>query len=393
MRILDITKFFASVSGGVRTYLEAKIDYCAGRDVAHVLVVPGPEARVEELGRTRIYHVQGPEIPFARPYRLLTSPVALHRIIAVEAPDVIEVGSPFLVPHLVRAASRGRSIPTVGFYHSDLVRTYAEPYVTARVAAPLRVLTRMAARRLARAVYSRFDLTVAASPAVAKDLRTWGVDRVACGPLGVDLARFRPRPEAPGWLRQRLHVREGKPIAIFAGRLVAEKRLDVVLEAHGMLPEPRRPHLLFVGDGAWRDRLRDAAAARRDVSLLRYQTDREELARLYAGSDLYLAAGPGETFGLAIGEALAAGLAILCVDSGAGPDRVRGSGVEELYTHGDPRSCAGAMARLAARLGPQLRVRARTHAERTLSWSRTFDALFDLYAGLAGADRAPRCVA
>lgn len=393
MRILDITNFYAPRSGGIRTYLEAKIDYCAARDVRHVLVVPGPVDRAEERGHSRILQVKGPEIPFARPYRLLTSTPAIRRIIATEQPDLIEVGSPFLVPHLTRIALDGRPVPTVGFYHSDLLRTYAEPYVTSRAAAPLRVLTRMASRRLVRSVYSRFELTVAASPSVARELRAWGVDRVACVPLGVDLDRFRPRPEAPAVLRRRLGIAPGKAIGIFAGRFVAEKRLDVVMDAHRMLPESERPHLLLVGDGAWRDRLRSDAVGRPDVSVLPYLTDREELARLYAGSDIYLAAGPGETFGLAIAEGIAAGLAVLCVDKGGGPDRVRGSGVEELYVHGNARSCARAMARLVARLGRATRARARAHAERTLSWERTFDELFQLYAALAGVPAARRRVA
>ena len=72
---------------------------------------------------------------------------------------MIEVGSPFLVPHLVRRALRGRAVPTVGFYHSDLVRAYAEPYVELRVAAPLCVLARNGARAFIRSVYTKFDVT------------------------------------------------------------------------------------------------------------------------------------------------------------------------------------------------------------------------------------------
>lgn len=383
LRVLDVTKFYAAVSGGVRTYLHEKMRDFASRDITHSLVIPGEQDSESVVGRTRVHRLRGPVVPFSPHYRFLVSGASLRRVIERERPNVIEVGSPFLVPHLVRRAVRGRSIATIGFYHSDLVRAYAEPYVELHIASPLRVLARNAARAFIRSVYTKFDVTVAASASVAAELRRLGVRDVRCVPLGVDLDVFTPAGDGARSLREQLAVADAVPIALYVGRFCSEKRLDVVLDAQRRLPTDRKPHLVLVGDGGHREALQQEAAHNTHLSVLPYVQDREELARLYRGADCYIAPGPGETFGLAIAEAMACGLPVVAVDQGAAPDRLVGSGAGVLYRHGDAASCADAMLSLLARLSPELRAQARHHAETAFSWKRTFDKLDALYRELA----------
>lgn len=387
LRVVDVTDFYSdTVSGGVKTYLHAKADHLATLGVEHAVVVPGEDHGVDAMGASRLHRVKGPVLPFSRAYRLLLSARRVEEILAEERPDVVELGSPFVVPHLVRRALRSRRIPLVGFYHADLVRTFAEPYVTHRAAAPLRVAARMAARRLIRSVYDPLDVTVAASPSVAAELRRLGVRRVRHVSLGVDLETFRPdppggpRPPDPG---AGPHT---PPVGLYVGRFCAEKRLDVLLDGYDRLEPGRRPRLVLVGGGPLVDDVRARARRAPDLTVLDYVSDRTELARLYAGADFYVAPGPGETFGLAIGEALACGLPVVSVARGAGPDRVEGSGVSELYEHGNPEDCARALTALAARVraqGPDLRRRARAWAEATLDWKQTVSSLVELYRELA----------
>lgn len=389
LRVLDITKFYAAVSGGVRTYLDQKMHDFADRDITHALVIPGESDSEYTVGRTRVHKLRGPLVPFSPHYRFLVSAGSVRRVIERERPHVIEVGSPFLVPHLVRRAIRRFPIPTVGFYHSDLVRAYAEPYVELRIASPLRVLARNSARAFIRSVYTKFDVTVAASPSVAVELRRLGVKDVRCVPLGVDLELFSPHADGGHALRDQLSIRDDVPIALYVGRFCSEKRLDVVLDAHRRLPSDIRPHLVLVGDGGQRGALCEEAARRTRLSVLPYVQDRNELARLYRGADCYIAPGPGETFGLAIAEAMASGLPVVAVDQGAAPDRVSGSTAGVLYRHGDGDSCADAMHALLARLSSELRAQARRHAETAFSWTRTFDKLEALYQELALRTRVP----
>ena len=384
VRILDITKFYSAASGGVRTYLDSKIRAFQERGIDHALIIPGERDEQTVEGGTRVYRLAGPVITFSPHYRLLVSARAIERVLRIEQPDVIEVGSPFLVPWLVARAMRRAPVPTVGFYHSDLVRTFAEPLVPERAMAGLRVITRNAARSWVRTVYRRFDLTIAGSASVAADLRSLGVTNVRCVPLGVDLNVFAPDAREPPRLREALGIDDHRPIALYVGRFCAEKRLDVVVEAVTRLPDAERPHLLFVGGGPGKAWLEAMAAQLDHVSILPFVLDRLELATMYRNADFYIAAGPGETFGLAIAEAMACGLPVVAVNRGAAPDRVAGCPASELYRHGDAASCARAIQRIARKLSPEIRSAAARHSARVHSWDRTFDALIDLYEEVAG---------
>lgn len=392
LRVLDVTVFYSdTVSGGVKTYLHTKAAHFERLGVEHVVVVPGERDETHHRGATRIHRIAGWTLPMSRAYRVMLSVERLRDILRRERPDVIEVGSPFVVPHLVARATRHDPVPTVGFYHADIVRTFAEPYVPNRWAAPVRVLARMAARRLVRSVYGSFHATVAASASTAAELARLGVPRVSTVALGVDLDTFRLHEpeERVDW---REHgVEPGVPVALYAGRFCAEKRLDVILDGHARLDPGERPHLILVGGGPHREKLQALAATRRRLTLLPYVRDRSLLARHYASADYYLATGPGETFGLSIAEAMACGLPVVAVNRAAAPDRVEGSGVGELYEHGRPASAAEALRRMNARvrdggIGP-LRLRARRHAETHFDWAGTFSGLLGLYRSLTSVQR------
>src|SRR5262245_60593216 len=380
LRVLDITKFYSAQSGGVKTYLDAKIADFANRNIDHTLLVPGETATEQRIQRTRICTIPGPVIPFASAYRLITSKRAVAEHMHFARPQVVEVGSPFLVPHLVRKVLGARpAAAIIGFYHSDLIRTYAEPYVAYSAAAPVRVLARNLARNYIHQVYSRFDATVAASASVVAELRTLGIPNVHCVPLGVDLDLFRPEAQAATDLRGQLGLPQDRKIALFVGRLCREKRLDVVLSAHRALTPAERPHLVLIGDGVQRPMFEAMAREQGDLSVLPYVSNRVELARLYRAADLYVAPGPGETFGLSIAEAMACGLPVIAVERGAAPDRIAGSGCGRLYAHGSVDSCALALRELTQQSSPLLRARARRHAEVNFSWRRTFDQLLNVY--------------
>lgn len=381
LRILDITDFYSETgSGGVKTYLHAKSKALAEQGVEHVLVVPGREDSRASMGATRVYSVRGPVLPVSDAYRLMLSISSVRAVLERERPDVIEVGSPFIVPHLLRRS--GARAPTIGFYHADVVRTFAEPYVQSRLAAPIRVLGRMAARRLVQSVYRRFSATVAASASTSADLKSLGVPNVHTIGLGVDLDTFRPWGEG-GLDRSALGIPEGRPVGVYAGRFCAEKRLDVFLDGHARLAPDERPHVVLIGDGPQRDQVLARVEGDPWLTHLPFMNGREELARALASADFYIGSGPGETFGLSIAEGLACGLPAVVVDRAAAPDRVEGSDSGERYRHGDPESAAEAIRRLVVRLSPELRDRTRSFATRTYDWRRTFTELVALYDDVA----------
>src|SRR5690606_4651523 len=96
--LLDITKFYGATTGGIRTYLHAKAEWTGARpDLRHAVVVPDATTSVEDAGGVRWYRLRGAPIPGAGPYRMLLAPRAITTILAHERPDVVELGSHFLV--------------------------------------------------------------------------------------------------------------------------------------------------------------------------------------------------------------------------------------------------------------------------------------------------------
>ena len=186
-------------------------------------------------------------------------------------------------------------------------------------------------RRLGRLVQA----TIAPTRAVVRELESAGVANVVHVPLGVDLDRFTPTRRARAEeTRRRFGLPEG-PLAIYVGRMAAEKDIDLLLE--GWLEVERRTgaRLVLVGAGPalrWLRRTRGGTRA----TWLPYQRDRDLLADLYAAVDLYVAPGSAETFGLSAMEAMASGLPVLSVDRGGVSEAVSLSGAGRLYTSGDP---------------------------------------------------------
>ncbi|MCU0618354.1 MAG: glycosyltransferase, partial [Gemmatimonadaceae bacterium] len=48
----------------------------------------------------------------------MTSVARVRRVLRHERPDVIELGSPFIVPWVLFRALRGQDVPVVNFFHS-----------------------------------------------------------------------------------------------------------------------------------------------------------------------------------------------------------------------------------------------------------------------------------
>jgi len=381
--VLDITKWFGETSGGVRTYLLQKARYVEARaDLRQALVIPGPRDAITQGTGVRCYRLQGPRIPTQRPYRFMLATRSIRRIIHHERPNIIEVGSCFLVPWITARAARRADVPLVFFYHSNLPRTVS--------AFPdrdggLRRRGHELAWRYVRKLDTLFQLTICASQFAADDLRQHGIERVERVPLGVDLHHFTPRRRADAIAtRERLGLPTDAPIAAFVGRFAREKEVDVLVRAWPEIERRTDAWLLIVGDGPQRDNLRALAASSKRICWMPYQHDRGQLADILAAIDLFVAPCSIETFGLSALEALASGTPVLSADRGGVAEQVERSGAGATFAAGDSASLADAATHL---LGGDLRVlghRGREYAEREHDWPRVFDRIFDIYRRVLG---------
>lgn len=377
LTVLDTTEWFAPTSGGIRTYLLQKQLYVASRPwLRHALVVPWATDGVVEREGARWYEFRGPRIPRNAPYRLLTSVSRMRRVLEHERPDVIELGSPALVPWVLLRALGRRDVPIVNFFHSHfpaLLRGSSRP--VSRVRQQMERAGWWYARRMDR----RVSATIAASHFVADDLRAAGIQNVVHIPLGVDLEHFTPSRRANSdATRAEWQLPADGPLVTYVGRFAHEKELAVLIDAWPAIQRRTGASLVMAGDGPEREMLQTRSTGPR-VYWLPFIADRAKLADLHAATSVYLASSPHETFGLSPLEAMACGTPILAADGGGVREHVTSSGAGRTFRPGDAHDLAEqAIALLEDDLAAHGR-RAREYAAREHSWSSIFDRIFAVY--------------
>ncbi len=158
------------------------------------------------------------------------------------------------------------------------------------------------------------------------------------------IERFRRDPSHPLARRIRTWAAEA-PVALFVGRLVYYKGLDVLLDA---LPRAPAARLVIVGDGPLRGDLRERSTRLGiDHRLLWLgEIGDEDLIGAYGGADVLVLPSTGRTeaFGVVQVEAMAAGLPVISTRLGTGVERVNLDGVTgRIVAPGDAAELAAAL--------------------------------------------------
>lgn len=395
MKVCDLVQAYTPTSGGVRTYLHEKRRFLgADPSHTHVMIVPGAADEIRRDGRHATYVVRAPSVPGCAPYRFIVRPDRVAAILARERPDVVEVGSPCLLPWVAFGHRRRHGAVVAAFAHADFTTAYVAPLAARLGSAAGRALAALA-RRYARALYGRCDLTLAASAPLVAELRAGGAAAELLY-LGVDTALFDPARRDTR-MRRDMGIGDDQLLLIYAGRLDVEKRPNLVLDAFARLDPSLRARLLLVGEGPLRAELEGRARAVPGAAVLPYQADRQRLARLLASADVYVSAAPFETFGLSVVEAQASGLPVVGVAAGAMPERVPPE-LGLLAPAGSVADLAGCITTLALNGRIQKGEAARRHAVAAFSWEATFTRLLALYEaarsrtrprGASGSPAAP----
>lgn len=393
MRICDLTHAYTDTSGGIRTYIDAKRRHILNlTDWEHTLVIPSSEDRVEHEGRLTTIHIKGPLIPGAEPYRLLFRADKVLAALEEVDPHLIELTSQYTCPWMAywyrrRAARQGRRCAISGFYLTDLPSAYVEPAAARLAGDRAGRIAKTGASHYVRNMLNRADLVMTTTDDLADSLRAMGVDRpVKTAHLGVDTEMFRPDRRSDQ-ARARFGAGPDDLILVYAGRLDSEKDVLTLADAFERLPDEHGARLVLMGEGSRREVLTQRAAAiearegEPRLFVLPYVDQKEELAELLASSDIYVTAGPHETFALSVVEAQAAGLPVVGVAAGALRDRVP----ERLGRLG-PVGDADAMARNITHVAHrrhEMGQAAREHVVKHLSWESTFSAIFSAYQSVA----------
>ncbi len=339
--MVDVALFYGARSGGIRTYLDAKVEH-AERTGAfeHHLIVPGVRARRREHAAGAVHELPAVRVAHSNGYRWPLGTRPLATLLRQLEPDVLLLHDPFWAPR----ASGGR---VVMVHHGSAALDAAAMHGPRRLYAA-------GFRAWLRRSYAAADAVMAACDPHADS----GRDATMPLRFGLDPA-FRPRAGVP----RGDHV-------LYAGRLGREKGVLALLEAARRSQEPWPLWLMGAGPAEREIAARVRTLGLRDrVRFVPHLTGRDAVARAYRRARCVVMPGELETFGLVAYEAAASGAATVACTT-APSARALGPLVHT-FAPGDVDGLAGAIA--AARAQPPDLDAANAFAA-THTWDRAFKA-------------------
>ena len=322
MRVVLVCPYSWSAPGGVAHHIENLAARLRRRGHEALIIAPAEgavEPGVIGVGRSMPIRYNGAVARLAFGPRVAARVrVALRRA----APDVVHVHEPF-VPSVSMIAASAARVPLVLTYHAAA----ADSRVVRAFGPLLRVITRKAAVRIAVSEEARRTAAAAERHAM----------RIV--PNGIDLDRFADIPPRD----------PGTETVLFFGRLDPRKGARVLCEAFPAIKERHPPARLVIGgEGPDRDACERAipGALRGDVEFLGRVTPESVAAVLGNAAVVALPALGGESFGIVLLEAMAAGRPVVATTI-PGYAAVARDGREALLVPpGDAAALAEAVARI-----------------------------------------------
>ena len=320
MRIGIVCPYSFEVPGGVQGHV---------RDLAEALIALGHSVSVlapaDEDAPLPSYVVPaGRAVPVrynGSVARLAFGPVSAARVrrwLAAGEFDVLHVHEPFTPSLALLAVASAKDEPIVATFHTAMTRSRAMSAASVVLQLVLeRITVRIAVSELARKVH---------------------VEHLSGGaleiPNGVSVARFAHAEPLPGW--------PGEAGAVgFLGRFTEPRKgFPVLLEAFASLARSRPGvRLLVAGRGDPAELLESVPARVADRITFLGMVDDQTKARMLRSVDVYVAPNlGGESFGMILTEAMAAGTAVAASDIDAFRRVLDGAGA--LFPVGDPAALA-----------------------------------------------------
>lgn len=201
------------------------------------------------------------------------------KIIQSEQPDALHIATEGPLGLAARAYAVKHKLPFTTAYH-----TRFPEYVKARFQIPLSWTY-----RFLHWFHKPATFMLAPTQVVIDDLQRYGFANVEMWSRGVDVDKFRPRPEKT--------LNTESPIFLYVGRVSIEKNIDAFLSLD--LPGSK----WVVGQGPELERLKRSYPDVNYLGLL----SQDELAQVYSSADVFVFPSLTDTFGLVLLEALACG--------------------------------------------------------------------------------------
>lgn len=385
MRILDVCAFYSPTGGGVKTYVQRKMKSAAAFGHEIVILAPGERDEiVERDGNAVLATIASPFLPVDRRYRYFADEARLHAALDMWQPNVVEASSPWSSAAMV-ARWQGPALRSL-VMHADPLAAYAYRWFGAFAGRQTIDWGFSAFWEHLRRLDQGFDLVVTAGADLARRLGEGGLRKVVTIPMGVEPGTFTPNARNEtlrAALLESCGLAPDATLLVGLGRLAAEKRWPMVVEAAAAAATRTPLGLLLVGQGPKEGRILRTMGANPHTKLFAPIGNRAQLATILASADALIHGCEAETFCMVAAEARASGLPLIVPDRGGAADQFS-SGRGLTYRAGDGAHLRDQLIRFAAS-APQLH---RQRATLDAPHVRTMDAHFEELFAAYGAQRA-----
>jgi alpha-1,6-mannosyltransferase len=380
LTILDINNFWSPSGGGVRRYHLQKMDFYQKKQNEFKLVFLMQDScnKTEEISPTlTIEHVKAFKVPGKWwEYRFIYSAKEVRPYIEKYNADIIEVGSPYVLPAAVRRACNGlaKKPALTAFWHADFPVTYVR-----------RALGKMfehLAWAYARYQFKDYKGIQVSCKEVMERMKRRGLSNLHQMPLGIDSCLFSPNRKDNALIEE---LKSGDPNRLtmfFPHRFCKEKGVSLLLDAYPIICEKLgiEPALIFVGTG---NRIHLVEAAAKKYKHIRYAgfiKNAEEMAKWSASCEVGFALSGWETFGFSILEGMACGESLIGASTGAAAEHISESGGGIILRERTPQALAAAVCEIAQNKEKMqaMGAKGRAYAER-FSWDACFERQMEFY--------------
>lgn len=290
MRVALVCPYAWDRDGGVQSHVRSLAEVLRARD--HDVTVLAPyRSRPPDQGDARRVAKA-----FGVPANGSVAPIAFGPLAAAHVrralgsiePDVIHLHEP-LIPSLSLLALWNANAPLVGTFHAA-----AEESFGYRISAPM---LQRAARRL--------TVRTAVSDAARELIQRYVPGDYVLTPNGVETSRF---------AQARPYFDDDAARVLFLSRIDRRKGLEVLIQAMTRLRD-LDAELVVAGSGPEEKAARLLADRLQVKARFLGRVDDDEVPRLYRSAAVYCAPGlGGESFGIVLVEAMAAGAPVVCSD-------------------------------------------------------------------------------
>jgi glycosyltransferase involved in cell wall biosynthesis len=262
-------------------------------------------------------------IPMNSTYKMAVPALASARIrLKLDSfiPDVVHIATPSSLGEFGLKYAQQHKVPVMTIYHTHFI-SYVDYY--------LRYLPFLIApaKRWVKGTQCKFynacNRIYIPSESIAAELVNIGIksELITIWKRGINAQLFHPDKRNISDLQQKTGRKN--PVILFASRLVWEKNLQILLDLYTLIETQKLPYQIVVaGDGVAANTCKKAMPKATFLGSLSH----EELAKVYASSDVFFFPSVSESYGNVVLEAMASGLPCVIADGGGSRDFIE-SGV------------------------------------------------------------------